>query len=1123
MCKVNSIFLSVLTSLAVVTSVAQTVDKPEQYRAIHWTVEEGLSNNFMNVMLKDSKGFLWIGNLTGELCRFDGARFKTFIPDSKKPGAINAGQVTWLVEDSLNNIWMATARGLSRFDMQTEAFKNFTATIDSTASDQSLIPFWSTKTHVYCFESRIGIVAYDIRSLEKKTLVTLKEPIKKNSRLLGYAILDIASNNVWLLHPSSKEGANGITQFSLTDGSQTTYVWPVIYPGRVRKDAESMKLDRKRNSIWINTPYGLFEFSLRSKQFRTIDALAEITKSKEYDRHTGIDIDKDGKIWFATNPLGILIYDPETNQVKKLFSDSKLQKEIGERVHHLYIDRDGIIWTSYFLPKGIYQLVLYSPSAKSYSSGSNSNSLSHSTVTTIVPGAHGKMWIGTLDGLNIFDPVTEKFEVLREKDLKGVKGNAFAPLFVDTTRQTAWISVGSHLNYHNMSLYEVDLKTMKAYRISFRDGSKDLDTLHYDPSSVKLYEGSLLIADDRYGVFELKPGRREAQLLIPYSSRKARLIIGDGILFFHSGGGNRMNSTFKFGANDKWTKVPHPFDSLFWTNIHYDSLKRLYWVCLSYEIALYDENFNWKKTFKHSEGKNRRIMTALTDQQGNLWYANYGRGIARLNTSTGSLHFLSEADGFQGQYFDWYAPGSQDINGDIYFGSGTPDGRISADTIGFTRIKPRNYSSASNASVYFSNLKINDNEYPTSVSIGNLKELSIPYDKNNIAIDAGIIDYYAKGAGQLRYKLEGEGHQHNWSYIEPDQPIQLENLQPGSYKLIVQASSPRTEMMSPEKILSISISKPYWKTWSFQVLVGIMLISVVYAIVQYRSRSLKQQNALLEEKIAIRTNDLEQSLNQLKTTQAQLIQSEKMAALGQLTAGIAHEIQNPLNFVNNFSELNQELLTEMAEEIKKGNLNEASRISEDVKKNLQTVLHHGHRADGIVKAMLQHSRSNSGIKEPTSINNLADEYLRLAFHGLRAKDKTFNVTIETHFDDTIGSINVVRQDIGRVILNLVTNAFYAVTEKKKLLGDAYKPIVSVTTKKSNDKIEISIRDNGDGIPELIRTKIFQPFFTTKPPGQGTGLGLSLSNEIVRMYGGSIELNCKEGQYAEFIVSLPISG
>ncbi len=403
------------------------------------------------------------------------------------------------------------------------------------------------------------------------------------------------------------------------------------------------------------------------------------------------------------------------------------------------------------------------------------------------------------------------------------------------------------------------------------------------------------------------------------------------------------------------------------------------------------------------------------------------------------------------------------------------------------------------------------------------------HNENNITLEAGIIDYYARGAGRLRFKLEGDDIQHEWVYIGADQHIRLENLQPGSYKLLVQASTIGTEMMSPEKILSITISNPYWKTWAFQILVVIVFITIIYAIIQYRSRSLKLQNVLLEEKITMRTNDLKHSLDELKATQTQLIQSEKMASLGQLTAGIAHEIQNPLNFVQNFSELSQELLDEMKEEIKKGNLKEAREISADVKENLQKVLHHGKRADGIVKGMLQHSRSSSGIKEPTSINNLADEYLRLAFHGLRAKDKTFNAAIATNFDNSAGMINVIPQDIGRVILNLITNAFYAVTEKKKSLGDAYEPSVMVTTKKLNarpddpvgrDKVEISVRDNGNGIPQSIIEKIFQPFFTTKPTGEGTGLGLSLSYDIIKAHNGELKVETKEGEWTNFRIILP---
>jgi signal transduction histidine kinase len=265
----------------------------------------------------------------------------------------------------------------------------------------------------------------------------------------------------------------------------------------------------------------------------------------------------------------------------------------------------------------------------------------------------------------------------------------------------------------------------------------------------------------------------------------------------------------------------------------------------------------------------------------------------------------------------------------------------------------------------------------------------------------------------------------------------------------------------------------------------------------------------------------EDALSELQLTQRQLIQSEKMASLGELTAGIAHEIQNPLNFVNNFSDVNKELLIEMKEEIEKGNLEEVKTIANDIISNEEKINHHGKRADAIVKGMLQHSRSSSGIKEPTDINELADEYLRLAYHGLRAKDKSFNATMKTDFDEKIGKVNVIPQDIGRVFLNLITNAFYVVAEKKKQLANGYEPTVTVTTKKESDKVVVSVKDNGNGIPQKVLDKIFQPFFTTKPTGQGTGLGLSLSYDIVKAHSGEIKVKTKDGEGSEFVIQLPI--
>ncbi|MEO6694039.1 MAG: ATP-binding protein, partial [Ignavibacteria bacterium] len=265
----------------------------------------------------------------------------------------------------------------------------------------------------------------------------------------------------------------------------------------------------------------------------------------------------------------------------------------------------------------------------------------------------------------------------------------------------------------------------------------------------------------------------------------------------------------------------------------------------------------------------------------------------------------------------------------------------------------------------------------------------------------------------------------------------------------------------------------------------------------------------------------EDALTELQATQTQLIQSEKMASLGELTAGIAHEIQNPLNFVNNFSEVNAELIDELNQELDKGNFEDAIAIARDIKENEEKIKHHGKRAEGIVKGMLQHSRTSTGIKEPTNINALADEYLRLAYHGLRAKDKTFNATMKTDFDENIGNINIIPQDIGRVILNLITNAFYAVTEKKKKKTEGYEPTVSVGTKKIEDKVEVRVKDNGNGIPKKVLDKIFQPFFTTKPTGQGTGLGLSLSYDIVKAHGGELKVETKEGEDSTFTIQIPV--
>lgn len=328
------------------------------------------------------------------------------------------------------------------------------------------------------------------------------------------------------------------------------------------------------------------------------------------------------------------------------------------------------------------------------------------------------------------------------------------------------------------------------------------------------------------------------------------------------------------------------------------------------------------------------------------------------------------------------------------------------------------------------------------------------------------------------------------------------------------------EMQAAEKAYQNRLQK-------YLLLAGLAGVLLIVIFLWRNIRQRQKSNAILQRQ----KKEIENALSDLKITQKQLIQSEKMASLGELTAGIAHEIQNPLNFINNFSEVNTELIEEMKTELKAGNNEDAIAIANDIADNEQKINHHGKRADTIVKGMLQHSRSSSGVKEPTNINALADEYMRLAYHGLRAKDKFFNATMKTDYDEGIRNINIIPHDIGRVILNLINNAFYAVTEKKTQnlnarltdsVGQGYEPIVTVTTKKVSGKVEIKVKDNGNGIPQKVLDKIFQPFFTTKPTGQGTGLGLSLSYDIIKAHSGEIKVETRENEGSEFIIQLPIN-
>jgi two-component system, NtrC family, sensor kinase len=315
----------------------------------------------------------------------------------------------------------------------------------------------------------------------------------------------------------------------------------------------------------------------------------------------------------------------------------------------------------------------------------------------------------------------------------------------------------------------------------------------------------------------------------------------------------------------------------------------------------------------------------------------------------------------------------------------------------------------------------------------------------------------------------------------------------------------------------LAAQKEYQNRLQKYLLLGGLTVFLLAAVFLFRSnRHREKTNTTLKRQ----NEEIETAMAHLKTTQAQLIQSEKMASLGELTTGIAHEIQNPLNFVNNFSEVNKELLMEMKDEINRGNLEEVKSIAGDIIENEQKIIYHGKRADAIVKGMLHHSRASSEKKEPADLNAIVDEYLRLSYQSLQAKEDSFRATIHSSLDPAVGVINIISQDIGRVLLNMYNNAFYAMSEKKKQSPVTFESLISVSTRRLNNKVEIRVKDNGNGIPQKVIDKIFQPFFTTKPTGQGTGLGLSMSYDIIKAHGGELSVESKEGNGAEFIVQIP---
>ncbi|MDQ6764104.1 MAG: histidine kinase, partial [Bacteroidota bacterium] len=823
----------------------------------------------------------------GELSRFDGSSFKHYYPDKNKAGYLRNDHCVAMVEDSLHNLWIGTFSGLSRYDIKAGTFTNFPIHINSITSDESVVPFWTAQNEVFCLEAGNQITSYDIHSFKRKKLVDIRESDKADLGLLksSHAIFEAQSNSIWML----PQGEEGLVQFSLSTG-KISFHKQNLYSGKPdawgHTDAEAMCFDRKRNCIWINSHDGLTQFTLSDQKFHHIEELNPFIRTKGYARMVGIDIDMRGRIWLATIPNGILIYNPSTNFVTKLFPDSAMQHEIGDGNLKIYCDRDGIVWTSYFVFKEIYQLIPHSPSAKSFTANHyKPDSLISLDIGNMVAGEHGELWIGTAYGLNIYNPIKETFKVLAKKDMPGIKG--IFPLAIDTLRKKAWICTSPP-----DIVYEMNLQNKKCKLVIFKDTlGRTMPPVHIISKVSNLYKNGCLFYDAGYGIFEEQGDSAVARLIIPFQQEIYKAILAeDRILFLKTFLGNL--TYYNYGG--RWLKKTKLLDSIDWDDIFYDSLNKTYWAAVEGKIIHYDKNFRIISSYTNGNELMRGILNILPDKYGNIWFNNDRKMVGNLHIKTGIITMLSEQDGYQKQWYDIYSPIPAKAGSNLYF-----VGNSLAPEVNLVEINPGKLNSYPAVTVYFRSLEIRDFSSSLSADINDIKKLSLKYFQNTINIETGVIDYYSKGKNYIRYKLEVGGKAAGWQYIPLKSIIHYEGLLPGNYKLIIQGSNTANEFNGPEKILLININAAFWNTWWFRLIIIGVAAFIIVNIFRQRIKKIRH-DAFIKNQL----KDLE-----MKALKAQMNPHFIYNALNSIQSLVANDKKTEgIHYIGSFSRLLRQVL-----------------------------------------------------------------------------------------------------------------------------------------------------------------------------------------------------------------------
>jgi len=1089
---------------------------------------DGLISSTVQTIFEDSFGFIWLGTQHG-VQRYDGKTYRNFEHDRNDSTGLSHNAINGFCEDAQQNIWIATPGGLNTYDRATDQILKYNwhnkLIIESGITGILRIIRDDSDPDILWLTARgIGIVKLNIRT----DSAAIYSSGTENDRLFSWILSNPGNKNELLL------GGDRLFSFDKISGQFKELLKleeNAEVPDNLINDAV---IDpENKNIIWLATgDYwgrgslgGLIQFDMVTGSKKIFSP--ETRKDDLPDRHLlCLCFYDNDHLWIGTRINGALLYNREEDRFYN-FKNNEFDESsfiTNNAVRSMFVDRSGTLWFGTW-GDGI---ALLSPAAQKFSHYKHlpgqKSGLSDNFINTFTEDNKGNIWIGTnAGGVSKFNPGTKTFEdYFQEFSTSGTTPTAINYLFFDS-HDNLWIGTYSD------ALYRYNPGT--GDKIHYKKGASDKEVTQNRISCiselkpgeilVSTYGGGLNIYNYATDSFRHYLHDQNDSASIPDNQIWLPFLGDDGKYYFS---GNSVASLFQFDPEtEKFKEIisRNVLSSFIMPTKTPEGKVYINDVASGLTELRFENTITVNLVHDMNGNSIINVESILVDTDNILWLGT-GNGLVEYDPYVKTVHRYDADDGLQGYDFNRLA-GFKSSTGEMYFGGKNGFSVFHPDAIKLSRYEPP---------VVFTDFKLFQEsvpigeESPLKQNILLLDKLELDYDQNDFSISFAALDY--SNPNKVEYKYILENHDEEWISVGHNNSASYTNMDPGKYTLKVLATNSDGIWNEKVKSLPIIINPPWWLTgWAYAFYI-LLLAATVFGVDRFmRNRLIRRERERSRAFKLEQAKKIEKAYNELKATQSQLIQSEKMASLGELTAGIAHEIQNPLNFVNNFSEVSVELVDEMKQELAVGSWQSAGEIAEDIKQNLEKINHHGKRADAIVKGMLQHSRISNGQKESTDINALADEYLRLAYHGLRAKDKSFNATMKTDFDESIGNINVIPQDIGRVILNLITNAFYAVNEKKTQANSdsdehKYEPTVTLKTRLKNSKIEISVRDNGNGIPQKVLDKIFQPFFTTKPAGQGTGLGLSLSYDILKAHGGVLEVETKEGIGTEFIIVLPTS-